>query len=381
METGQFRVNSQESCYQSNALLNVSKNILFLVFGMHLIFASSSALSAQIWNKHTAPIFGIQDMRDIVYGNGKYIIVGVATPYSDLGIMYSKDLNELKPTTTPALGQQFGVAFCSGIFISVGAGYNMSTTPAPPLVTSTDGVNWVSRTQTINYAPPDKTWAHYGLRDVACSSRVMIAAGEVGEVDGKNHILRSVDGIHWNAIEVPGDYTIFESASYMNGHFYIGSGFYGGSGFHGSSILRSKDGLVWEKVYEDMSGFVTDFTYANNTYFATVEQPAQILSSADGKKWTVVSTPPSALGMLSIDFGDSQFVAIGWNLNGTTPIYRSFNGRTWTKEDSGLRETLYRVRYINGKFVALGTYSYLTSNPLDVPEPVIISPLIHLLLD
>jgi photosystem II stability/assembly factor-like uncharacterized protein len=74
-----------------------------------------------------------------------------------------------------------------------------------------------------------------------------------------------------------------------------------------------------------------------------------ILTSPDGKTWTRQDSGIRN-DLLGITYGNGLFVAVG--SEGTILI--SPDGRSWTKQNSGTTKHLHDVAYGNGLFVAVG---------------------------
>jgi hypothetical protein len=79
-----------------------------------------------------------------------------------------------------------------------------------------------------------------------------------------------------------------------------------------------------------------------------------IQTSEDGASWTLRSPQNySILDLYDVAFGNSTFVAVGWDWFGGANIYHSTNGIDWTSHYSAIGN-IFRVIYGGGLFVAVG---------------------------
>src|SRR5206468_4335646 len=70
--------------------------------------------------------------------------------------------------------------------------------------------------------------------------------------------------------------------------------------------------------------------------------------------WTWRSPLPTPLPLRAMTYGNGQFVAVGYNNDGSAPILTSADGVTWVQRHSGTAEALNGIAYGNGQFVAVG---------------------------
>ncbi len=135
------------------------------------------------------------------------------------------------------------------------------------------------------------------------------------------------------------------------------------------AIVRSSDGLTWEKVY-DSANPLKDIVYANNTFIA-VGLNGNIVNSADGKNWQTNHIGDN-ISLYCAIAGNKEFLAIG----DPNAIYSSKDAKNWKKISTelptvGIRNGIYKngmyllfsndymLIYKNNKFTPLKKKSNL----------------------
>lgn len=114
----------------------------------------------------------------------------------------------------------------------------------------------------------------------------------------------------------------------------------------------------WQNVTQGGPNFpVNTVNFANDRYFA-LGGSTTIASSFDGENWTVHHAGGSlSESMQAIAYGNNVYVATG--LSGT--IYISNDGCSWRKVYSGTGWPLGSIIFENGKFIAVGNFTIITS--------------------
>jgi hypothetical protein len=107
---------------------------------------------------------------------------------------------------------------------------------------------------------------------------------------------------------------------------------------------------------------VKGFTYGNSTY-AFISQTAGIATSSDGINWIARNcglklTYGNYLN--GIAFGQNRFIAVGVRDNFSGVMTNSTNGISWSPKN--LANPLFCIRFINNKFIAVGSNNILTSS-------------------
>jgi hypothetical protein len=254
------------------------------------------------WNIIDGP-FSNTDIRGIVFGNGKFVIVG-----SGGKIAYSTNCRHWTVISIPSIGSSdfFRISFCNGRFITHN-GHNSK------ILWSTDGINW-------EYSE-DSVIADIGMvLDITYGNGKYVAGGHRGMAYSEN-------GVNWIAVEdsIFGDYFIWNIV-YGNGKFVASSS-------NGGKMAYSTDGVIWTAI-ETTFEYEVCIIY-NNKFIALGRDG--IAWSTDGINWTERSnkTRPGVLGWdvtYGIAFGNGYFVAAGGGGN----ISWSTDGINWIAEEDNV---------------------------------------------
>ena len=323
------------------------------------------------WSGVNLPV-GAAGVQDIAYGQHGYVAVtnyklmfsADGTNWSMANIAASNDAHSLDPQYL-----QLGtVAVGNGVYVAAGV---------QGIATSTDGLNWQSRTATPQYAYSEDIY------------QVTYGAGRfVGVGYGGNYT--SVDGVTWTSFDAP---SRLYGVAYGNGVFVASNGF---------TTYTSTDGLTWT-----LGGSVSDTTaraylgpisFSGGRFYAYGEKGVD--SSTDGVHWAQVYTPSkpdiNALltgvasngtdtvitgwgGVLFHGVSDSNWVDAGLGSNATInaldcmgatcvawltdgQLLRSADaGATWTVSNPSGGKPMYTITHGNGLFVAAGVGVVYTS--------------------
>ena len=127
-------------------------------------------------------------------------------------------------------------------------------------------------------------------------------------------------------------------------------------------VLTSTDRVNWVQRFFPIEDTLPDTTpgqlraiiYANNQFVAVGRSYRSnvIITSADGANWVkrFSSIQPNWDHLLTgIAYGNGQFVAVGEN----SAIVTSTDGVNWVQRAPGVRGTIQRIGYGDGKFVAV----------------------------
>ncbi len=138
-----------------------------------------------------------------------------------------------------------------------------------------------------------------------------------------------------------------------------------------AAILTSPDGVNWTSVTSTGSalirviwtdwyyeGNITGGTYVNPQYVA-VGNGGEIMTSADGQKWTTVTSGTThTLWGIAWSSSLTMYVAVG----NTGTILTSPDGVTWTVQNSGTTQNLRHVKALGAGFIASGWNGTLLSS-------------------
>jgi hypothetical protein len=235
-----------------------------------------------------SPIF-----RGVVYGNG--IFVATAGPfrsYSFDGITWTHQ--------TPGGWQCDQIVFANGLFVGVGYAL-VSGVPTAYVFTSSDGLNWTSRT------PAAALW----WQAITYGNGLYVAVAQTGT---GNRVMTSPDGINWTSRTTPMD-ADFQGVAYGNGVFVAVST--SGAGVTGGNVMTSIDGITWTQ--RNLAW--TTFT----VFFANGKFTTGYRYSADGITWSTANINFNPEG---ITYGNGYFVGV--LETGANQIYYSTDAITWT---------------------------------------------------
>jgi hypothetical protein len=189
------------------------------------------------------------------------------------------------------------------------------------MVTSTDGVEWVTRLSIAHpWGAEAQRW-QIGYGD----GRWLIAGTELktGAETGpwNSFTYSSTDGLSWERKTIPTSplfeqFASYASVSYGNGRW----------------LLKAKRYYSFDDPY--------------------------LLTSTDTENWTAAVEPSTSFS--SLTYGDGQWVAAGTGLNGAG-IYTSVNSREWTRVST---TSVSALAYGNGRWTGSGAGGIVTSTDL-----------------
>jgi len=233
--------------------------------------------------------------------------------------------NALSSGTSASLN---GMAYGAGLFVVVGGGGTIRTSPT--------GTVWTARTSGVTTS----------LNDVKFENGLFVAVGHAGV------ILSSPDGITWTARTSSTSENLF-GVTFGAGTWVV----CGGSG----TIRVSVDAIFWAA--RSVSGF-TDWLYSaayGNGRFVLVgggsgtSGAGKSVVSADGNTWNAF-TSGSSLEHASITFGRGRFLATAG-----AAIYSSPNGVGWSSIP--LVGSALRIATLGSSFLAVGTSGAFAYSP------------------
>ena len=230
-----------------------------------------------------------QGFRDLAFGNN--IFVGVS------GSTRSYSIDGINWTHNNVIGSSLeAVTFGNGLFVAVGFA-SVIGVPTAYVFTSTDGINWTSRTPAANI------W----WRDVSYGNGLFVAVARSGT---NNRVMTSPDGITWTSRTTPVE-AFFSSVAYGAGIWVAVS-----EGSFGGTTITSYDGFEWSE--QGTSFGASSIIYADGKF--TVGNNYSI----NGLVWTSNSIPFSPE---AITYGNGYFIAV--NDTGTNRIAYSLDAINW----------------------------------------------------
>lgn len=286
--------------------------------------------NAVTWTKRDIGL--LETMQGVVYANNQFVMVGTSIRRSTDGVTW-------QATSAPD-GQSnlSSVAYGNGRYVTFGNSYNNGSTAQ--LLVSTDGVTF-NRTDFPAYPAPS---------DVAFGQGLFASVGYYG------HILTSPDGTAWTFRKLGSSY---KAITYGKNRFVaVGTGL----------PIVSTNGLTWTPASTQPPSGLIDIAYGNGLFVAVGSNGA-ICTSPDGSIWTSrVSNTTNTLS--GIAYGNGYFVAVG---SGGGNVRRSVDGITWTGSGSTSGANTGSITFGNGQFVIAGNTSILTTtdglNPVPKSAP------------
>jgi|JI10StandDraft_1071094.scaffolds.fasta_scaffold166045_2 hypothetical protein len=285
------------------------------------IISSTTATAGATWTARTLP--SSQVWRSVTYANGVFVAVGNGT-----AVATSPDGITWTDRTMPSSALWWSVTYGNGVFVAVAGGTSLSTAAA----TSPDGITWTSRT-----LPNSLYW-----NSVTFGNGVFVAVATLNSVAAT-----SPDGITWTARVLPSSTTWF-SVSFGNGGFVAVSG-----GNAVSTIAAtSPDGITWTARTLPVSTTWTPVTYGNGIFVIVAKNTNIAATSPDGITWTA-RTLPSSSPWVSLKYGNGIFVAVSGATVSSDVAATSPDGITWTARTLPSTSPWVSVTYANGIFVAV----------------------------
>jgi hypothetical protein len=267
------------------------------------------------WSLANLPI---ADLRDVAFGNGVYVAVGLGSfATSTDGITWTT-------RTNPGGILSFRrITFGNGIFVTTAPGGSTSTS----IYTSTDGITWTARTS-----------PSAGYEGVFFGNSLFVAFGI-------SIVSTSTDGITWTSRTATGNW---RGCSFGAGRFVLVSA-------TSTAAAHSTDGATWTVTTNGINGASAAVTFANNIFVAVGGGPSNYASSStDGITWTA-RTAANALGWQDVEFGNGQFIAVASSGGTGNRIMSSTDGITWTARTSPANNQWSGLVYGNNQFVAVSS--------------------------
>lgn len=210
-----------------------------------------------------------------------------------------------------------GVSFIKDLGLCIATGYGL-------LMRSSDCEEWI----------PCISMSDTQLHDILYidSLGLYIAPGNNG------NIAVSRDGSVWTNRSIHINIDIYSIAYDPESKAIVGVG-------TGGSIVRSYDGLTWEKVLDGVEPYTYYLKASDDEYFLLDEDETDVSK-------IIIETSEDAGSLYGICYDESLkiFVAVG----DRGRICTSSNGSIWTEQDSGTVESLNSITASEGVLVAVG---------------------------
>jgi len=301
------------------------------------------------------------ELRGVAFGNDVFVAVGTAGT-----ILTSTDSATWHPQGSTRYSLS-AVAFGNGLFVAVG-----SDAAGSILVTSTNGVHWtehspgtdnsfskvifdddsfwvVSDLGTILTSRDGLQWTTASFADMDLVIDIARGGGRCVVLEYPNRVGVSIDGVNWTNIwlDVQGP---FSGIAFGNGKFVVAGGDTGIGAAYGV-IFVSTNGITWQWAH-DLAEGLTCVAFHDGRFISTAYD-GSVWTSEDGTSWTQrYSEPGKRRTYLAVGRGNGRFVAVG-----DKSLITSADAIEWTRQSSDLIDELSSVAYGNGRFVALAARS------------------------
>jgi hypothetical protein len=209
------------------------------------------------------------------------------------------------------------------------------------IVRTTSHAPLLKRNSSFLYWGYSNSGTNNNLKSIKYTGNTFIAVGDEGT------IIKSFDGIGWEKVDSKTKETLYDVA--------YGNGTYIAVGTH---ILASSDATNWGFVYDfnKVRGYFTHIIFGDGIFIAA-RYDGSIAISQDGKEWRELKITTHSI--TSLAFAENKFIALGDCAHGVI----SENGLDWTplvadkkntanKLDWGACDFFSSLGYSSGKYVA-----------------------------
>jgi len=287
---------------------------------MNFLEDKNKNLIDKIYLNNLPPLSGGQTIRNIVYGNGKFVALASVLP-SNSGpaytILNSKDGVDWSIVTSGVSTFSFSnICFLNGIFVvfSMG-GY-------PSMLYSYNGINWIGASTNVSSIATYGNGKYVGIKNI-------------DQYSGFIRLSTSNDGLSWTTVSS----SLLENFNYQfndiqygysptHGHIFVTVG---SAGSGTSKIAFSTDGENWQQINLPVNDNWYSIAYANNKFVAIGS--SEIIYSENGTAWSVASRPSGTSFLIArkIIFSNGKFYIFGANA-GPLPNYCliSIDGINWS---------------------------------------------------
>ncbi|TLV02493.1 T9SS type A sorting domain-containing protein [Dyadobacter luticola] len=297
----------------------------FLIFrqtllSLAMLFSTFIATAQSNWNFASAEL--TNQIRDIAYGNGKYVQVG------NRGLIRTSVNERVWDMQQSGVGQSYAInsiTFANGKFVTVGEN--------GIILSSTDGVSWNKQ----------NSGTQKELKGIAYGNGVFVAVGEEGT------IVSSTDGSNWTKCTSGTTKHLNDVA--FSAIFFVAVGSDG-------EIRTSRfDNIgVWTKRASGAVYSLKAVTAGKGTNFVAVGTNGAIMFSYNAFDWTLRQGPANSSGLNWIGVTCNPLTGIYVAINDGYKVATSSDGSNWTAPliNSGSDCTSTRVRFLDGHYLTLG---------------------------
>ena len=378
MDDAVFEIDSYAPILETNSAL-----IEYLPYKEKTLIDSQLTTNKVWWREIEISDMSL-DIKFIVYGKGKFIIV----PDGETNIYYVSDNgNTWTPYTLPITKTWEGIYFINDKFIIFGYRSPSSlwlNQPDVRIYSSEDGITWVG-----NINPPEgvnyDVWDHdsewvddpehsvyitdniggiwdgreinslYPIRSMIYTNNLYIAVSD-------NKIMYSEDSFNWSIASFQSSSYLWKNIAYGNGKFVIVSDSY-------DKVAISIDGITWieSDIPFTTSSANTSIVFGNGKFIISGYSDSYISESVDGIIW-IQRNIPHSVNKGKIVYGNKKYSYISSD-NLYTVI--STDAITWDSFELINTKSYNNIAYGKGMFLCIGyspennniaTFSY--GNPI-----------------
>ena len=292
--------------------------------------------------------------QSVVYGGSPAKFVSVGRPVSGQpnGVMTSDNgldwtFQNYNSLGGPDLGNvnMNDVIFAEGIFVAVSSDF-IDYTPftTGQVYWSENGITWnlgAGWDASQNARGHWQSLAYGNGRFVAVGASQVSVGAYVGPM-----VMYSDNGKDWARVDDPDIATnnAWRGVTYGNGYFVAVSHT---SPSGSPTVIRSVDGINWDACTPPSNGTAWAVTYGGpeDPLFVAVSKDGSVRTSPDGCTWTN-RTSPAANAWSDVTYGNGHFVAVAQTGSGNR-VMVSPDGINWGTENSAADNTWNGITYVN----------------------------------
>lgn len=262
------------------------------------------------------------------------------------------------------------------------------------ILTSTDGVTWVSQTSGTTEALDDINWNGSQYLAVGEQGTILTSSDGVTWVSQISGTTQDLFGINWNGSQyvvvglfesvltspdgvtwtkrASGTDTVVLTSVTWNGSQYVAVG---GDAANNGVIFTSLDSVTWINQAFGLSTFVLNSVIWNDNQYVVVGDEGIILTSSDGVTWVSRTLGTLRPYLEDVVWNGNQYVVVGY---GSFPsaavatILTSPDGVTWMSQTLEATVSLNAVNWNGSQHVAVGDAGTILISP--IPAAPVVTP-------
>lgn len=241
------------------------------------------------------------------------------------------------------------IAYGNGMFLAIPrrASYTTNT-----YATTTDGITWTAHTF--------EKYAKYNYCIYDGEKFIVLARNDSNTATDIPPLLYSSDGINWTTLNSPSAPGFYNGIAYGNGSYVIIPSSGTAEMYYSSDLFSWKKSSGYKVAY-----YYTDIAYGDGKFVVVSKKTSSststsnkaIYSTDGGANWTT-ATLPASVAWNVIAFGNGMFVAAA---SGSATAAYSYNGIDWAKVTLPTSANWQSCTYGNGRFVLVATSSSTTT--------------------